>query len=246
MIAHQNECVAAALQEIESAGYAPVVEPRGKHLAIVWRQGSTERQYFAPSTPSDRRAWLNCRADIRRMLREGQDSSGEVVAISAPRLITTDDVALASSKDVAKAFDKRHDHVLRDIDNLLKNIDSPNLGSAMFRPSVELDANGIGRRVYHIDRDGFALLAMGFSGPKAISFKLAYLEAFKAMERALSRERERTASLTARDDLLSIRADLTALTELVLDAGTPNQKPARRTPFVRPSVLRRHRAERRV
>lgn len=236
-----NDCVSIAMREIEEAGYAPHVEHRGKHLAVVWKQGASERQYFAPATPSDRRAWLNCRADVRRILREASGPSSSVVPINAPRLMTSDEGALASSRDVATAFEKRHDHVLRDIDNLLKNMDSPDLGNAMFRPVMEEDANGIARRVYHMDRDGFALLAMGFSGPKAIRFKLAYIEAFKALERAIVRDRERRAALTAREDVLRIQADLTALTDLVLEAGQPQGKPSRRAPFIRPSILRRQR-----
>lgn len=240
-----NECVVAAVQEIESAGFKPTVEPRGKHLAVVWRQGQDEKQYFAPATPSDRRAWLNCRADVRRMLREAVSSGSSVVPISAPRLMTTDDGVVASSRDIADAFEKRHAHVLRDIDNLLKNLDCPDLGNAMFRPISETDGSGISRRAFHVDRDGFALLAMGFSGPKALRFKLAYVQAFNAMERAIARDRDHEA-LTAREDMRRLQSDLSALTDLVLEAGSPSAPSRRRSPFIRPSILRRQRREARA
>ena len=41
--------------------------------------------------------------------------------------------------------------------------------------------------MYIIFRDGFTLLAMGYTGPEAIRFKLAYIEAFNRMEAELAR-----------------------------------------------------------
>lgn len=39
---------------------------------------------------------------------------------------------------------------------------------------------------YIMNRDGFTLLAMGFTGPRAVEWKLRYIEAFNAMEKQLS------------------------------------------------------------
>jgi len=41
--------------------------------------------------------------------------------------------------------------------------------------------------MYEMDRDGFSLLAMGFTGEKALKWKLDYIKAFNAMERELKR-----------------------------------------------------------
>jgi Rha family phage regulatory protein len=68
----------------------------------------------------------------------------------------------ANRRDVADFFEKRHDHVLRDIDNLLKSLDSPKLGSA-FTETTRVDGQGISRRAYNMTRDGFTLLAMALS-----------------------------------------------------------------------------------
>ena len=93
---------------------------------------------------------------------------------------------VANSRDVAAFFEKRHDHVLRDIDNLLESLDSPKLGSAgLFIEMMLPDAQGINRRSFDMTKDGFALLAMGFNGDKALKFKLAYIQAFNRMEEAL-------------------------------------------------------------
>ncbi|WP_020184806.1 Rha family transcriptional regulator [Methylopila sp. 73B] len=236
-----NECVTVAVKEIEAAGRLPKVEFRGKHLAVVWEQAGSLKTYIVPSSPSDRRAWLNCRADVRRILRPVEDKGAAIAFM--PNLTAKNGEVVASSKDVASAFEKRHDHVLRDIDNLLKNMDSPECAMGMFWPAMEADGSGIARRVYHISRDGFALIAMGFTGSKALRFKLAYIQAFNAMEGAIAKERERQAVTSAAGEVRRLEADLVALTDLVLEQGTAQSRPARRPPFIRPSVLRRQRME---
>src|SRR5699024_3485192 len=40
-------------------------------------------------------------------------------------------------------------------------------------------------RVIYMNRDGFTLLAMGFTGKKALTFKLKYIEAFNSMEKQI-------------------------------------------------------------
>ena len=47
------------------------------------------------------------------------------------------------------------------------------------------DQNGESYPAYNLTRDGFTLVAMGFTGSKALGFKVRYIEAFRAMERAL-------------------------------------------------------------
>ena len=39
--------------------------------------------------------------------------------------------------------------------------------------------------MYLMNRDGFSLLAMGFTGKEAVEWKLKYIEAFNAMEQQL-------------------------------------------------------------
>ena len=50
--------------------------------------------------------------------------------------------------------------------------------AANFRLSEYTDAQGKPRKQYIITKDGFALLAMGFTGAKALQFKIAYINAF--------------------------------------------------------------------
>ena len=79
---------------------------------------------------------------------------------------------------MAAYFDKRHDNVLRDIVNLLKIEEIKTFASNHFAMSEYRDAKGRTYPAYFMTKDGFTLLAMGFTGPKALEFKLAYIAAF--------------------------------------------------------------------
>ncbi len=57
--------------------------------------------------------------------------------------------------------------------------------SNMFKKSSYKDNGGRKRPLYYMDRDGFTLLAMGFTGEKALSWKIKYINAFNSMEEML-------------------------------------------------------------
>lgn len=90
--------------------------------------------------------------------------------------------AVTSSLQVAENFEKRHDHILRDVETLKKDV--PNFGEMFFETETP-DSYGRARKTYLMNRDGFTLLAMGFTGKKALEFKLKYIDAFNQMEQTL-------------------------------------------------------------
>lgn len=94
--------------------------------------------------------------------------------------------AVTTSLQVAESFEKRHDHVLRDIETILGGL--PNSGEApiFYESTYEHPQNKQQYRMFYMNRDGFTLLAMGFTGQKAMQFKLAYIQAFNEMERQLT------------------------------------------------------------
>lgn len=96
-------------------------------------------------------------------------------------VIMKDKQAVTSSLQVAETFGKNHRDVLRAIDDLkdVRNF------AQMFSETNLPDSYGRNRRGYYMNRDGFTLLAMGFTGTKALEFKLKYIEAFNAMEETL-------------------------------------------------------------
>ena len=72
---------------------------------------------------------------------------------------------VVSSKNVAESFDKEHKHVLRDIDKFQKDVSNFGL---MFQESSYEDSYGRNQKCYLMNRNGFSLLAMGFTGQKAL------------------------------------------------------------------------------
>lgn len=90
----------------------------------------------------------------------------------------------ATSRDVASFFGKRHDHVLVNVDDILKT--NPAQGVPNFREArYTHPQNGQSYREYEMTKDGFTLLTMGFNGAKAMEFKLRYIDEFNRMEAAL-------------------------------------------------------------
>lgn len=90
---------------------------------------------------------------------------------------------LASSREVAEKFGKLHDKVCRDIKNLLKT--QPTKLAIEFFESEYISDRGRTYTEFLMTRDGFSLLCMGFTGKKALEWKLKYIEAFNKMEEKL-------------------------------------------------------------
>lgn len=97
------------------------------------------------------------------------------------------DQLVTDSRQVAEHFEKQHQHVIRDIENLVNKAeekDASKIGRMFFETTMP-DAYGRMKRVYLMNRDGFSLLVMGFTGKAALEWKLKFLEAFNAMEKAI-------------------------------------------------------------
>ncbi len=102
-------------------------------------------------------------------------------------VFTQNGQVLTDSLTVAATFGKDHKDVLRAINS----IDcEASFKQRNFAPLEGTYINGIGveckRPVYNLTKDGFVLLVMGFTGKKAMAFKIKYIEAFNEMERALA------------------------------------------------------------
>lgn len=98
-------------------------------------------------------------------------------------IFTKDNKAVVSSRKIAEVFEKEHKHVMETIRKLDCNEE---FNQSNFRPVEYKDAKGEMRPEYLITRDGFTLLAMGFTGKKAMEFKVKYIAAFNAMEEELA------------------------------------------------------------
>ena len=113
-------------------------------------------------------------------------------------------VVRVDSLFVAAAFEKGHRHVLRDIARIIEPRSglSENFICANFTLSTYKDARGRKLPCYLLTRDGFTMLVMGYTGPKAMHFKELYIRRFNEMEQCIQ-------------SLLAARQDFPMLTEMI-------------------------------
>ncbi|EHG6155619.1 peptidase [Escherichia fergusonii] len=106
-----------------------------------------------------------------------------IPALVQPELCIIAGKVVTSSLAVASYFGKQHKNVIQKIASLECSAEFTELN---FQPSEYIDASGRKLPCYQITRDGFAFLAMGFTGKRAAQFKEAYIYAFNQMEKQLS------------------------------------------------------------
>ncbi len=110
--------------------------------------------------------------------------------------------AVTTSLRVAEVFGKDHKHVLETISNL-----AAEKSAAKFFAEATYDNRGKQYPMYYMNRDGFTLLAMGFTGKKALQFKIKYIQAFNSMEATLKRLPAGKLDPVAQADLAVTRAN---------------------------------------
>lgn len=94
---------------------------------------------------------------------------------------------------VAAAFKRSHDGVLKSVRAIIKKLPPERLGYFAETFVKRPNPNGGGyieSPAFRMNRDGFTLLTMGFTGRRAFGFKLAYMDAFNAMARYIKNQRE--------------------------------------------------------
>lgn len=131
-----------------------------------------------------------------------------------------EEILTANSRDVAEHFEKDHKHVLESI----RNLTAENSATKSMFIETSFESRGKFYPQYELTRDGFSLLVMGFTGAKALEWKLKYIEAFNEMERELKRlfeERKRTEIERAKG--IIIRHVLTDTIKMKI-ADSPNKK----------------------
>ena len=99
-------------------------------------------------------------------------------------VIMKEQEAVTTSLSVAEVFGKRHDHVLQDIKNLIPEI----MGVKMFIESSYKNSRGREYPMYYMNRDGFSLLVMGYTGKEALKFKLSFIEQYNRMEQYIKEQ----------------------------------------------------------
>lgn len=110
--------------------------------------------------------------------------------------------AVTTSRAVAEQFGKQHKNVIQSIEEIISQLNglknqpvnpetdtqTAEFAERNFFLSEYTDPKGETRKQYILTRDGFTLLAMGFTGAKALQFKVAYINAFDRMESIINGE----------------------------------------------------------
>ena len=109
------------------------------------------------------------------IIRRNAFSVSDLVSQRDGKVVTT-------SMVVAQVFGMRNADVNRAIRDLIST--RAKLRS-LYESSTYIDKKGEPRPMYYINKDGFVLLAMGFTGKAALDFKIAYIKAFNEMEKKL-------------------------------------------------------------
>jgi len=109
---------------------------------------------------------------------------------------TSSDTSLTmSSREIAQLCDKRHDHVLRDIEKMMQDIDAPNFGAVDFEAQYQ-DAKGEWRKEFRLPTDLTVTLITGYRADLR----------YKVVKRLEELERERGALPDFSDPAAAARA----------------------------------------
>lgn len=100
-------------------------------------------------------------------------------------VILHDKQAVTTSLKVAEIFEKKHQHVMESIRKL--TVENSTVRK-MFVEDTYINTRNQQQPMYYMNRDGFTLLAMGFTGSKAMEFKLKYIDAFNRMEEQIKQQ----------------------------------------------------------
>ena len=95
---------------------------------------------------------------------------------------TNKGTAVTDSLLVASKFGKEHKNVIQAIENLIA--ENSAVKNMFYKTTYPVRGREFPK--YIMNRDGFSLLVMGFTGSDAIQFKIDFINAFNKMEKALS------------------------------------------------------------
>ena len=127
-------------------------------------------------------------------------------------IVEKEGVPVVSSRVIAEKFNKTHYNVIRAIDiiseGIIKNGDTP-YSKYFFVSAYKNKQNDQNYQEILLNRDGFSLLVMGFTGEEALNWKLKYIKAFNEMENQLrSKEFARISGKVVRKELTDIIKEL--------------------------------------
>lgn len=120
--------------------------------------------------------------------------------------------AITDSVQVASFFKKKHQHVLEKIDGIV--VENPTTKSMFKFTTYKANDNQM-HRICFMNRDGFTLLAMGFTGKKAMEWKLKYIKAFNEMESFIAERKTKDWIETRKQGKLTRKSETDVIKQLI-------------------------------
>ena len=119
------------------------------------------------------------------------NKSLEITPVAAPEVSNNNGKIITTSVAVAEYFHKRHDHVLDKIRSVMSECNPeyrlPNFRETVYDRENPSGGAGIPTTMFELTRDAFVLIVMGFTGKKALQWKIDYINAFNQMEAELQK-----------------------------------------------------------
>lgn len=118
--------------------------------------------------------------------------------MQALQVIEQNNEFYVDSREVAEMVGKRHDHLVRDIDNYLGVIlQNPNLGAADFFVESSYTSNNNNMyKCYLLTRKGCDMVANEMTGSKGVLFTATYVDAFHEMQEHIKKQSQINAPTT--------------------------------------------------
>lgn len=124
---------------------------------------------------------------------------------------------LTNSLLVAEKFERNHKDVLESVRELIKGCAEIS-AYPMFEQTTYVNGqNGQPYPMYIMNRDGFTLLVMGFTGEKSLRFKLEYIAAFNRMEEQLKQLPQPQSRIEHLQEILSLKDTIIRNQERIIE-----------------------------
>jgi len=138
---------------------------------------------------------------------------------------TKRNINFTTSRILAQKFGKRHSHIVEKINNLISDLDKIKYPKSRILKFTKTQAiyRGTTFDVYEMNREAFSLVAMSFTGKKALEWKVKFNEAFYEMEKSLYSQKlnaQSTPWLAQREQAKLIRREETDIIKEFVEYAT--------------------------
>lgn len=192
-----NNIVRKYETEITQFGIMPVqqAKPNLSGRPEIFYYLNENQCYFVTTLSRNTERVVKCKAAIVRAFSERSNKYRELESIGLSDInlsLSNDLIRVENGRTItdtlllAQMFDKQHKNIIREISSKLSqpnlSLENKNFYDDNFIESEYQDSQGRSQKCYLLTQAGFSLIAMGFTGSKAETFKIRYIKAFEEMQ----------------------------------------------------------------